>query len=164
MDRDFHHTSFLRRPKRGVAVTDRVLVTLAESRHVVQDFTNERDEKPEMTIDDSVFTPVAARTNLYRDEACNAWRIRIPERANIALDTVAAHARGPRRNHAALVFEDDDATVGRYSFADLDALSDRLAKGLSALGARPASQWRCTPGSARRPPSPTSPSTSSAQW
>ena len=116
MERNFHHTSFLRRPERGVVVTDRVLGTLAESRHVVQDFTNERDEEPEMTIDDSVFTPVAARTNLYRDEACNAWRIRIPERANIALDTVVAHARGPRRNHAALVFEDDDATVGRYSF------------------------------------------------
>ena len=87
-----------------------------------------------MTIDDSVFAAVAARTNLYRDEARNAWRIRIPERANIALDTVVAHAHGPRRDHPALVFEDDDATVRRYSFADLDALSDRLAKGLRALG------------------------------
>ena len=65
-----------------------------------------------MTIDDSVSTPVAARTNLYRDETCNAWRIQIPERTNIALDTVVAHARGPRRNHAALVFQ-DDAAVGR---------------------------------------------------
>ena len=61
-----------------------------------------------MTIDDSVFAPVAARTNLYRDEARDARRIRIPERANIALDTVAAHALGPRRDHPALVFEDED--------------------------------------------------------
>ena len=90
-----------------------------------------------MTIDESVFAPVAARTNLYRDESRDAWRIRIPERANIALDTVVAHARGPRRDHAALVFEDEYATVRRYSFADLDALSDRLAKGLLALGAGP---------------------------
>ena len=64
-----------------------------------------------MTIDDSVFIPVAARTNLYRDEARDTWRIRIPERANIALDTVVAYAHGPRRNHPALVFEDEDATV-----------------------------------------------------
>ena len=90
-----------------------------------------------MTIDESVFAPVAARTNLYRDEARHAWRIRIPERANIALDTVTAHARGPRRDHPALVFEDEDGSVRRYSFADLDALSDRLAKGLQALGTKP---------------------------
>ena len=90
-----------------------------------------------MPIDDSVFAPVAARTNLYRDEARDTWRIRIPERANIALDTVVAHARGPRRDHPALVFEDADATVRSYSFAGLDALSDRLAKGLLALGVRP---------------------------
>ena len=64
-----------------------------------------------MTIDDSVFIPVAARTNLYRDEARDTWWIRIPERANIALDTVVAYAHGPRRNHPALVFEDEDATV-----------------------------------------------------
>ena len=90
-----------------------------------------------MTIDDSVFAPVAAKTNLYRDPSRDTWRIRIPERANIALDTVVAHARGPRRHHPALVFEDDDSTVRRYSFAELDALSDRLAKGLRALGVRP---------------------------
>ena len=89
-----------------------------------------------MTIDDSVFAPVAARTNLFRDETADAWRIRIPERANIALDTVVAHARGHRRDHPALIFEHEDATVRRYSFAELDALSDRLAQGLRALGAR----------------------------
>ena len=90
-----------------------------------------------MTIDDSVFAPVAARTNLYRDPSCGAWRIRIPERANIALDTVVAHARGPRRDHPALVFEDEDATMRRYTFAELDGLSDRFAKGLLTLGVRP---------------------------
>ena len=89
-----------------------------------------------MSIDDSVFAPVAARTNLYRDESRSAWRIRIPERANIALDTVVAHAHGPCRDHPALVFEDEDGSVRRYSFADLDALSDRLAKGLRALGTK----------------------------
>ena len=90
-----------------------------------------------MPINDSVFAPVAARTNLYRDEARDTWRIRIPEHANIALDTVAAHARGPRRDHSALIFEDDHATVRRYSFAELNTLSDRLAKGLRALGVGP---------------------------
>jgi len=90
-----------------------------------------------MPIDDSVFAPVAARTNLYRDEAHDTWRIRIPDRANIALDTLVTHARGPRRDHPALVFEDEDGSVRRYSFADLDALSDRLAKGLHTLGTKP---------------------------
>ena len=90
-----------------------------------------------MPIEDSVFAPVAARTNLYRDDAHDTWRIRIPERVNIALDTVVAHAHGPRRDHPALVFEDEDGSARRYSFADLDALSDRLAKGLHALGTRP---------------------------
>ena len=89
-----------------------------------------------MKIANSVFAPVATRTNLYRDESRDAWRIRIPERANIALDTVVAHARGPRRDHPALVFEDEDGSVRRYSFADLDLLSDRLAKGLHALGTK----------------------------
>ena len=89
-----------------------------------------------MSLDDSVFAPVAARTNLYRDESRDTWRIRIPERANIPLDTVVAHAHGPRRDHPALVFENDDGSVRRYSFADLDALSDRLAKGLRALGTK----------------------------
>ena len=90
-----------------------------------------------MTIDDSVFTPVAARTNLYRDLSRDTWRIRIPERANLALDTVVMHARGPSRDHPALVFEDDDGSARRYSFAELDALSDRLAKGLRAMSVRP---------------------------
>ena len=29
-----------------------------------------------MTIDDSVFAPVAAKTNLYRDLSRDTWRIR----------------------------------------------------------------------------------------
>ena len=90
----------------------------------------------EKMIDDSVFAPVATRTNLYRDPSRDAWRIRIPDRANIALDTVVAQARGSQRNHTALVFEDDDANVRRYSFAELDALSDRLARGLHGFGVR----------------------------
>ena len=47
-------------------------------------------------------------THWSGDEARDTWRIRIPERASIALDPVTAHASGPRRDYPALVFEDED--------------------------------------------------------
>ena len=86
---------------------------------------------------DRVFNPLIERTNLFRDAASGRLRIAIPERANIATDTVVQHARGERANHLALVFEGEDGHVERYTFRELDALSDRLAKGLKQLGVQP---------------------------
>lgn len=88
-------------------------------------------------MNDDVYTALTGRTNLHYDEQSQSLRIRIPERANIALDTVGRFARGPRAEHVALVFEGEDDTITRYTFAELDALSDRLARGLRALGVEP---------------------------
>ena len=88
-------------------------------------------------IDDNVFETVAERTRLFWDEERDAWRIAIPEKANLALDTVGIFATSDRRNHPALIYEAADGTVFTYSFADLDALSDKLAHGLLGLGVKP---------------------------
>ncbi len=88
-------------------------------------------------IDENVFQPVAERTSLYRDEKGGTWRIAIPEKANLALDSVGVFANSERRDHPALVYEAADGTIFKYSFAELDALSDKLAHGLLSLGVKP---------------------------
>ena len=83
---------------------------------------------------DAVFEPLTALCNIVRDPASGGLRIRIPEFANIALDTVSRHARGERAGALALVCEDGEGTLERFTYADLDAASDRLAVGLTGLG------------------------------
>ena len=85
-------------------------------------------------IDDNVFETVAERTRLFWDEERDAWRIAIPEKANLALDTVGIFATSDRRNHPALIYEAADGTVFTYSFADLDALIEGLKKVQSIFG------------------------------
>lgn len=82
----------------------------------------------------ALYDPVVTKTNLYFDEVEQRLKIAIPTYANIALDTVSRHAKSDRANHTALVFEDSDGAVDRYTFVELDALSDQLAKGLIARG------------------------------
>lgn len=86
---------------------------------------------------ENVYSPLVGKTNLYYDEQEARLKIRIPERANIAADTVGRFARGARAGHPALIFEEEDGTLKRYSFAELDTLSDQLARGLRALGVGP---------------------------
>ncbi|MEE8266397.1 MAG: AMP-binding protein [Acidiferrobacterales bacterium] len=83
-----------------------------------------------------LYAPVIAKTNLYFDQTEQRLKIALPARANIALDTVGRHAKGEKANHTALVFEDASGTLHRYTFAELDALSSRLAKGLLEKGVR----------------------------
>jgi acetyl-CoA synthetase len=83
---------------------------------------------------DAVFEPLTALCNIVRDPASGGLRIRIPEFANIALDTVSRHARGERAGALALVCEDGEGALERFTYADLDAASDRLAVGLTGLG------------------------------
>ncbi len=83
-----------------------------------------------------LYAPVIAKTNLYFDQTEQRLKIALPARANIALDTVGRHAKGEKANHTALVFEDASGTLHRYTFAELDALSSRLAKGLLGKGVR----------------------------
>ena len=70
---------------------------------------------------------------LVRD-AQGRYRIPIPQRANIAADTVAKHAAGPRSGHPALIFEAEDGTLRCWSFAELDRAAGALARGLARLG------------------------------
>ncbi len=64
------------------------------------------------------------------------WRIPIPAFANIASDTVARHAIGQRANHLALVFEEEDGTLRRWTFAELEGEANAVACGLHRLGVR----------------------------
>jgi acetyl-CoA synthetase len=62
------------------------------------------------------------------------YRIVLPEHCNIASDTVSRWARGPRRDHAALLFEQADGSVRRWSFGEAEVIATRLAASLARLG------------------------------
>ncbi len=64
------------------------------------------------------------------------YRIAIPARCNMAADTVGRWARGPRRDHPALCFEQADGRVQRWTFGDVEALATRLAAALARLGVK----------------------------
>ncbi|MFQ5937411.1 MAG: AMP-binding protein, partial [Acidiferrobacterales bacterium] len=81
-----------------------------------------------------LYARVSAKTNLRFDEEARRFKVELPPRANIALDTIGRHAQGERAEHTALVFEDPEGRVRRYSFAELDSLSNHLAKELANLG------------------------------
>jgi acetyl-CoA synthetase len=73
------------------------------------------------------------RLNLH-PEPDGRYRIVIPEYANIAADTVTRHATGPRAEAAALIYEAEDGTLERYSYAALDDQASRFAASLRGLG------------------------------
>ncbi|MFA9480296.1 acyl-CoA synthetase [Phycisphaerales bacterium AB-hyl4] len=56
----------------------------------------------------------------------------MPEVYNIGVDIVDRHASDP--NKLALIFEDEDGRVTRYTFAQVKEASDKLAMGLRGLG------------------------------
>jgi acetyl-CoA synthetase len=62
------------------------------------------------------------------------YEIVIPEKANIAADTVGRHAQSDRANAPALVFEDDNGVTSSLTYAELDSAANQLASGLSRLG------------------------------
>ena len=67
------------------------------------------------------------------DEALRQFRWRIPQRYNIGVDACDRHAaRHPEA--PALICEDEDGAVRRYSFGDIRSLSNRLANALVAQG------------------------------
>ena len=66
------------------------------------------------------------------DEVYGGFRWQLPERFNIGVASCDPHAGGTGR--LALVYEGPDGTVERFSFDDLERLSNRCANALAALG------------------------------
>ena len=87
-------------------------------------------------MNDSVFSPLTQITNLFLDTSGSRYRIDIPLHANIAADTVGRYARNEKANHLALIHENDDGTVERYTFAELDELACRFAVFLNEIGVK----------------------------
>src|SRR4051812_46504268 len=67
------------------------------------------------------------------EELRRGFRWGIPGRYNIGVDACDRHAAA-RPDAPALIFEDDQGRVHRYSFADIRALSNRLANVLIGHG------------------------------
>lgn len=89
-----------------------------------------------MHVSEDLYAPVITKTNLRYDDKEQRLKIMLPTHANIARDTIVRWARSDHGDHTALVFEDTQGTIHRYSFAELDTLSDRLANTLTRLGVR----------------------------
>ena len=73
------------------------------------------------------------RMNL-REAPSGGYEIAIPERANMAADTVTRFANGPRKDHPALIFEKNDGSTETWSFAEVEERATRLAAALADLG------------------------------
>lgn len=82
------------------------------------------------TIDRSLLR----RMNLRATDRPGRYEIVIPERTNMAADTVGRHAHGPRSDHPALIFEQDDLSTATWTFAEVEELATRLAVALAGLG------------------------------
>ncbi len=64
---------------------------------------------------------------------CAAFKWKVPARYNIGVDACDRHAEATP-SAVALIFEREDGSVQRYSFADIKRLSNRLANALAAHG------------------------------
>ena len=84
-----------------------------------------------------VFSVLTQTTNLYVDPAGDRYRIGMPLNANIAADTVGRFATGAKADHLALIHENPDLTVEKYTFAELDESASRFAVFLIDLGVKP---------------------------
>ena len=87
--------------------------------------------------ENQIYQPLTELTNLYRDPGGDRYRIGMPLNANIAADTVGRFAKGDRRDHLALIHENPDGSLEKYTFAELDSLACRFAVFLTELGVVP---------------------------
>lgn len=78
-----------------------------------------------------------AGLNIESDPASGAFRIVIPEKANIAADTIGRHAVGARSGHPAIVFETVDGGMTSLTYGEVDAAAGRLATWLADAGIGP---------------------------
>ena len=81
-----------------------------------------------------LYKPLVKLSNLTFDETCQRYRIQIPANANIGADTVGRQAAGQNSRNTALIFEDLDGLVQKYTFAELNDAAISLAVGLRHLG------------------------------
>ncbi len=81
---------------------------------------------------------LCARLNLRAasEGGGGGYEIVIPERANIAADSVGLHATGRRADRPAVIFEDADGAVSRLSYGALDERAARLAGRLAEFGVK----------------------------
>jgi acetyl-CoA synthetase len=68
------------------------------------------------------------------EEVVSRFRWEIPEHYNIGVDICDRWAS--KRGRLALIYENDDGQVEKYTFADLKRLSNQMANGLEASGIR----------------------------
>ena len=68
------------------------------------------------------------------EEICQSFKWEIPKYYNIGVDICDKWARQPTR--LALIYENPDRGVERYTFRDLAKLSNRFANGLVAHGVK----------------------------
>lgn len=80
------------------------------------------------------YAPLLTKTNMRFDQKAGRHMVDIPPRTNIAHDTIGRHAHGDRANATALIYEDETGKAHKYSFSELDTLSDRFAGALAARG------------------------------
>ena len=71
-------------------------------------------------------------TNKKFDELCANYVWQIPDKLNVAQLTCSRHADGTGR--LALIAETESGSSERYSFDDIELLSNQLANAFSALG------------------------------
>lgn len=71
-----------------------------------------------------------------RDPHTRRWHIDIPDKVNIAEDTVGRHARGTNSTKPAVIFEHADGRLEPITYAELDEASRRLASCLHGLGVK----------------------------
>lgn len=84
--------------------------------------------------EDRVYQPLAEMTNLYLDADRGRYRIGIPKNANIAADTIGRIAQSEKADRIALIHENPDLSLDKFTFAELDDLACRFAVFLKGLG------------------------------
>lgn len=77
---------------------------------------------------------VCRDTDLGYEEICRRFVLDIPKHYNMAVDTVGRRASGAHRRHAALEWADETGRILRWSYSELDDLSDRFAAFLRGRG------------------------------
>ena len=73
-------------------------------------------------------------TAFRHDPERGGFVVGIPQDANIAADTVGRHAAGGRADHPALIFEEDDGSLRRFTYREVDDAATSLAVALREMG------------------------------